>query len=159
MNKAIIGVGISIAAIAALASCASQQYAGVSEYGVKSFKDENKQTQYEFYARNGKELAHVDATLIKNADGSIAFKITEDGVTAFRGQEISANAATGAVSTAAKSTAAIMIAPIALPAIGAVAGGLAATGGLGAAAVGAAGGVVADKLLTPPPAPPAAPKN
>ena len=137
-----------IGAVLSLASCASLQYAGSADYSVKPFKDaDGKVMCCAVDIHNGKEIANLEAHITKTGD-DYTVDLKEQGVAAFAGQQISANAV-GVATKAAVDTAIIaggvLIAPVAAPLIG----GIATSGGLGAAAVGVAGGIGATKVLTP----------
>ena len=77
--------------IALVAGCSSLDQAGVSEYRVKPFID-SKGDVYccDVDVRNGKQMASVDAVVIKDKDKYTVI-IQQRGVEAFTGQASSAN--------------------------------------------------------------------
>jgi hypothetical protein len=134
-------------AVLALAGCASLDNAGSARYSVRPFMAGDRAICCEVAISNGKEIALLDATVIKRGD-DYEVHLHEEGVAAFDGQRIAAGAARDAATVAAKAAAiggAVLIAPIAAPALGAVM----ASGTLGAAAVGAGAAVLVDKAAAP----------
>ncbi|MBK8401198.1 MAG: hypothetical protein IPL29_09155 [Propionivibrio sp.] len=130
-----------------LSGCASLQNAGTAEYSVKPFVDTaGRVLCCDVTVKNGKEIAFLDAHIEKRGD-DYTVDLKERGVKAFEGQAISA-AAMGAVLTsvqrAALASALLPLMPALLPAAGAAL----ASPGIGAAAVGAAGAVAADRALS-----------
>lgn len=124
---------------ALLGGCASQQYGGMASYNVKPFLDKNGYaTCCEVSVNNGKEIAALKAHIAKTKDGDYTVDLEEQGVAAFQGQQVSANALKTAADAAVKAaliTAGVIAAPILAPAAGAAL----ASPGVGAAALGAAG--------------------
>lgn len=126
-----------------LGGCASLQYAGSADYQVRPFLDSNgKNLCCEVVIHNGKEIANLEAHVTKDGD-KYTLDLKEQGVAAFQGQKISAEAAQNAIDAAAKAAVAVALAPL-LPAAGAA---LAAPG-IGAAALGA-GAVLGVQKLAP----------
>lgn len=126
---------IPLAIVASLAGCASLNQAGTASYSVKPFMAGDKAVCCEVTVNNGKEIALLDATVIKRGD-DYEVRLHEEGVVAFEGQRIAAGAARTAATSAAKAAAVgglVIAAPVLAPAAGAA---LAAPG-LGAAAAGA----------------------
>lgn len=135
----------TIFAMLALAGCTSLQYAGTASYTVSPIVVDGKTYCCAVDVKNGKEIARLDATISKQGD-NYQVQLHEDGVAAFKGQEIASSATAGAIGTAGKVAAAAVLAPAipaALPAVGAAL----ASPGLGAAAVGAGAMVGAQKLM------------
>jgi hypothetical protein len=131
----------------ALTACASLDQAGTASYSVKPFLAGDKAVCCEVMVNNGKEIALLDATVIKRGD-DYEVRLHEEGVVAFDGQRIAAGAARTLASDAVKAAAiggAVLIAPIAAPAVGAVL----MSGTVGAAAAGVGAGVLLDKSLVP----------
>jgi hypothetical protein len=127
-----------------LTACPSLQYAGNASYSVKPFTDSNGQVVCcAVDVRNGKEIANLEAHVTKQGD-NYTVDLKEQGVAAFAGQKIAAEAFTSAVTEATKAAVAAVLAPL-LPAL---APALVAPG-LGAAALGAGVGIGVDKLVTP----------
>lgn len=121
-----------------LAGCASLQNAGTAEYSIRPFVvDANAGTVAccEVLVRNGKEVASVKAHISRQGD-NYTVDLDEQGVRAFRGQEIAAGVTQSAIDVAAKAAVAAALAPIA-PAVIPAAGAALSAPGLGAAAVGA----------------------
>ena len=127
----------------ALASgCTSLQYAGTASYSVKPIVDaKGNVICCSVDVKNGKEIANLEAHIQKQGD-NYTVDLKEQGVAAFAGQAIAAGATKEAIDAAVKTALAIALAPV-LPAL---APALAAPG-IGAAAVGAAGVLSAQKVL------------
>src|SRR5574340_236462 len=137
---------LSILILAALAGCASLQYAGTASYSVKPFSDKAGNILCcEVAVNNGKEIASLDAHIIKTPDGGYTVDLKEQGVAAFQGQALAAGATREAIADAAKIGVAAALAPV-LPAVLPAAGAALSSPGLGAAAVGAAATVGVQKL-------------
>lgn len=126
-----------------LSGCTSLNNAGTATYSIKTSAD-----GWEVTVHNGKEIAILDAVVIKKGE-DIEVRLHEEGVVAFEGQRIAAGAAKTAASAAVKATA-IAGAVVAAPVIGAVAGTAAASGTAGAVAVGAAGASAINKATAEP---------
>lgn len=139
------------AAVAMLSGCASMQYAGTASYSVKPFTDKAGNVACcEVAVNNGKEIANLEAHIVKTPDGGYTVDLKEQGVAAFQGQAIAAGATKEAIADAAKIGVAAALAPV-LPALLPAAGAALASPGLGAAAAGAAGVIGVQKLTTPAP--------
>lgn len=133
-----------------LPGCASMQYAGTASYSVKPFADKAGNVLCcEVAVNNGKEIANLEAHIVKTPDGGYTVDLREQGVAAFQGQAIAAGATKEAIADAAKVGVAAALAPV-IPALLPAAGAALASPGLGAAAVGAAG-VIGVQKLTPSP--------
>lgn len=104
-----------------LSGCASQRYAGVAGGEVEPVAVGDKLIGYRVTVYNGKEINSLHARLVKTAD-SFTLELDENGVTAFKGQEISAAAAKSAATTTAKAAAALIVGPAVLPAAAAAIG-------------------------------------
>lgn len=140
---------IILALAAVLPGCASMQYAGTASYSVKPFADKAGNVLCcEVAVNNGKEIANLEAHIVKTPDGGYMVDLKEQGVAAFQGQALVAGATKDAIADAAKIGVAAALAP-ALPMLLPAAGAALASPGLGAAAVGAAGVVGVQKLTTP----------
>jgi hypothetical protein len=134
-------------ALLALSGCASLNNAGTASYSVRPFMAGERAMCCEVTISNGKEIALLDATIIKSGD-DYQVHLHEEGVVAFEGQRIAAGAAKQLAADAVKAAAiggAVLIAPIAAPAVGAVM----ASGTLGAAAAGVGTGVLINKAVAP----------
>lgn len=131
-----------------LQGCTSLNSAGTASYTVKPFMVGDRAVCCEITIHNGKEIALLDATVIKKGD-DYTVRLYEEGVVAFEGQRVAAGAAKTAASAAVKA-AAIAGAVVAAPVIGAVAGTAAASGTAGAVAVGTAGAGVLSKATAEP---------
>lgn len=139
---------ILFAIMAGLTGCASLQNAGTAEYTVRPFLDQSGTAHCcEVAVRNGKEIANLEAHIAKQGD-NYTVDLREQGVVAFQGQAIAAGATRVSIDAAAKVAAAAALAP-ALPALLPAAGAALASPGIGAAAVGAAGAIGAEKILVP----------
>lgn len=138
---------IALAAVALLLpGCASLQYAGVASYTVKPFADKGGNVLCcEVAVQNGKEIANLEAHIVKTPDGGYTVDLKEVGVAAFKGQEIVAGATKEAVADAVKVGVAAALAPV-IPALLPAAGAALSAPGLGAAAVGAGATVGVQKL-------------
>lgn len=143
MRVSLTGILLGIVSLS-LIGCASLNQAGTASYTIKPMLIDGRTVCCEVAVINGKQYASLDATLIKAGD-DYTVTLSERGVEAFRGQEIAAGATRSLASTAAKASAAAVIAPLALPAAGA----MLAAPGLGAAAAGAAAGVLINKAANP----------
>lgn len=138
---------LSALILLALAGCTSLQYAGNASYTVRPFVIGDRAVCCDITIYNGKEIALLDATIIKTGD-DYQVHLHEEGVAAFEGQRVAAAAAKTIAADAVKAAAiggAVLIAPIAAPAVGAAL----ASGTLGAAAVGAGAGVLIDQAAQP----------
>lgn len=123
-----------------LVGCASLNNAGTASYSMKPVLVNDKLVCCEVTINNGKEIALLDATVIKRGD-DYEVRLHEEGVAAFDGQRL----VSAAAAKAATLGAAVLIAPLASPAIAA----MLAAPGLGAAAAGAGAGVLINKAATP----------
>lgn len=98
LNKYLSAVWVFVltAALAMTGGCAiteSMEYAGSADYHlVPVFNDAGDVVAYEARVRNGKEIGKVRLEFKKTAD-SVELVLDEEGVTAFKGQAISADAA------------------------------------------------------------------
>ena len=98
MKTSIIAAALGLA----LCSCASLQNAGTAEYSVKPFKDaEGTVMCCEVLVRNGKEIASLEAHITKQG-GDYSVDLKEQGVAAFKGQGIAADALKEIVDAAVK---------------------------------------------------------
>ena len=141
----------ALLAITLTSGCASMQYAGTASYSVKPFTDNGGAVMCcEVAVNNGKEIANLEAHIVKTPDGGYTVDLKEQGVAAFQGQAIAAGATKEAIADAAKVGVAAALAPL-LPALLPAAGAALASPGLGAAAAGAAGVIGVQKLTTPAP--------
>ncbi len=136
--------GLIVLALLGLTGCASIQQAGTASYSVKPFMVGDQAVCCEVTVRNGKEIALLDATVIKRGD-DYEVRLHEEGVAAFEGQRIAAGAAARVASTAGKVAAAAALAPV-IPAVLPAAGAALASPGIGAAAVGAGALAVGQEL-------------
>lgn len=130
-----------------LGGCTSLQQAGTASYSVKPFMVGGQAVCCEVTINNGKEIALLDATVIKRGD-DYTVHLHEEGVAAFRGQAIAAGAAKSVASAAAKAAVAGVLAPV-IPALLPAAGAALASPGVGAAAVGAGALAVGQELKQP----------
>ena len=88
--------------VVALAGCTSLQNAGTAEYSVKPFLDgAGNAVCCEVLVRNGKEIANLEAHITKQGD-SYSVDLKEQGVAAFKGQAIAAEALKEIVDAAVK---------------------------------------------------------
>lgn len=139
MKRAILAL-----VVVALTGCASLQQAGTASYSVKPFMAGDKAMCCEVTVSNGKEIALLDATVVKHGD-DYEVRLHEEGVVAFEGQRIAAGAAKTVAADAVKAAVVgglVVAAPVLAPAAGAA---LAAPG-LGAAAAGAGALAVGQQL-------------
>ncbi len=140
-----------LAALAAflMSGCASLQYAGNASYSVSPYETKNGEAVCcKVEVHNGKEIANLEAHVSKSGDNYVV-DLKEQGVAAFQGQLIAANATQAAIDAAAKAAVAAALAPI-LPALAPMAGAALAAPGLGAAAVGAGAVIGVEKLNAKP---------
>lgn len=136
----------AIVLLAALAGCASLNNAGTAKYTVRPFLDQSGGAHCcEVRVVNGKEIASLEAHISKQGD-NYTVDLKEQGVQAFAGQAIAAGATQAAIDAAAKAAAAAALAPV-IPLLLPAAGAALTAPGIGAAAVGAAGVVAADKVM------------
>lgn len=120
-----------------LNACSSLQYAGNASYSVKPFTNEKGVVICcAVDVHNGKEIANLEAHVTKRGE-DFTVDLKEQGVEAFKGQQISATALAATVDAAAKAAVAAALAPV-LPTLATGAGGILSNGGLGAAALGGA---------------------
>lgn len=133
------------------AGCASLQNAGSAHYTMTQGADANGNPTFNLDVQNGKEIATVKAHIARDGD-KVTADLEEQGVAAFEGQRIAADAFKSAVAEATKAAVVAIVAAIPglAPAAAGLAQGMAVTGTLGAAAVGAAGVVTVDKLNAAP---------
>lgn len=139
MRLSLNGILLGIVSLS-LIGCSSLNNAGTASYSMKPVLVNNKLVCCEVTINNGKEIALLDATVIKRGD-DYEVHLHEEGVAAFDGQHLAANTAAKAATLGA----AVLIAPMAAPAIGA----MLAAPGLGAAAAGVGAGVLINKAATP----------
>lgn len=128
----------------ALSGCASIDNAGTASYTVRPFVIGDQAVCCDVTIYNGKEIALLDATILKTGD-NYQVHLHEEGVAAFEGQRIAAHAIDTAASSAVKAAAIgglLVAAPMVAPALGAA---LSAPG-LGAAAAGAGALAVGQQL-------------
>lgn len=94
--KSLLKIAAVIVVAVLACSCAtteSMDYAGTADYHVTPvFNDAGDVVAYEARVRNGKEIGHVKLGFRKNTDGSMELVLDEEGVQAFAGQAISADA-------------------------------------------------------------------
>ena len=134
-----------IAALLALAGCASLDHAGTAAYDVRPFVDAAGAPHCcEVSVRNGKEIASLKARIEKRGDDYIV-EPEPQGVQAFAGQAIAAGAQRAALDAAARAAVASALAPV-LPALVPAAGAALASGGLPAAAAGAGAVIVGQEI-------------
>lgn len=127
-----------------VSGCASLNNAGTASYSVRPFMVGDKPICCEVQVSNGKEIALLDATVIKRGD-DWEVRLHEEGVVAFEGQRIAAGAAKNLASTAVKAVA-IGGLTVAAPILEPVAGAALASPGIGAAAAGAGALAVGQQL-------------
>lgn len=132
--------GYAALAAFALQGCASIDNAGTASYSVKPFMAGDRAMCCEVTINNGKEIALLDATIIKSGD-DYQVHLHEEGVKAFEGQRIAAGAVKATASSAVKAVA-IGGLTVAAP----LAGAALAAPGLGAAAAGAGALAVGQQL-------------
>jgi|SRR5674476_447073 len=141
-------------AICLLTGCASLQYAGNASYDVKPYETKDgTPVCCTVSIRNGKEIANLEAHVVKSGD-DYTVDLKEQGVAAFKGQEIAADAFKSAVVEATKAAVAAVLAPL-LPALAPMAGAALASPGISAAALGAGVVLGVQKLNAPAPVIPA----
>lgn len=131
-------------ALLALTGCASINNAGTASYTVRPFVIGDKAVCCDVKIYNGKEIALLDATIIKSGD-NYQVHLHQEGVAAFEGQRIASHAIDTAAASAVKAAAIgglLVAAPVVAPALGAA---LSAPG-LGAAAMGAGALAVGQQL-------------
>lgn len=146
MRLSFTGILLGIVSLS-LVGCASLNNAGTASYSVKPFMVGDQAVCCEVTISNGKEIALLDATVIKRGD-DYEVRLHEEGVVAFEGQRIAAGAAKSVTAAAAKAAAiggAVLIAPIVAPAAGAAL----VSGTAGAAVVGAGAGALVNKAVQP----------
>lgn len=99
LNKCLSAVLVLVlaATLVMTGGCAiteSMEYAGSADYHlVPVFNDAGDVVAYEARVRNGKEIGRVRLEFKKTPDGAVELVLDEEGVTAFKGQAISAEAA------------------------------------------------------------------
>ena len=91
---------LMLAAVLALAGCASLQTAGVAEYAVRPVIVNDQVVCCEVTVKNGKEIALIKAHIEKTGD-NYTVDLEERGVVAFQGQSIAAGAVRSGVDSAA----------------------------------------------------------
>ena len=134
-----------IAALLALAGCASLNNAGTANYDVRPFIDAAGAPHCcEVSVRNGKEIANLKARIEKRGDDYIV-ELEQQGVQAFAGQAIAAGAQRAALDAAARAAVASALAPVP-PVLVPAAGAALASGGLPAAAAGAGAVIVGQEI-------------
>lgn len=131
--------------ILALPGCASLNNAGTASYRVKPYTDAQGNTRCcDVEISNGKEIAVLDATIIKRGN-DYEIRLHEEGVVAFEGQRIAAGAAKTVATSAVKAVTIGGLA-VAAPVLAPAAGAALASPGLGAAVVGAGALAVGQEL-------------
>ena len=106
-----------VLSVLALTGCASIQNAGTAEYTVRPFKDSlGGVVCCEVQVRNGKEIANLEAHISKQGD-NYTVDLKEQGVAAFKGQELNAGVIKAAVDAAVKATLAPLLPGMAGPAL------------------------------------------
>ena len=93
--KSLLRIAVVVAALmlSACASTESLDYAGTADYHITPvFNAAGDVVAYEARVRNGKEIGHVKLGFRKSADGTMELQLDEEGVKAFEGQAISADA-------------------------------------------------------------------
>lgn len=102
-----------VVVVGLLGGCASLQNAGTASYSIKPFEKADGGLECcEVQVLNGKEIANLEARIVKKGD-DFTVELKEQGVTAFKSQEISADVAKSVAETAAK--AALIGAGVILP--------------------------------------------
>lgn len=132
-----------ICLLSLLTGCASLNHAGSASYSIKTNAD-----GWEVTVNNGKEIAVLDATVIKKGD-TIEVRLHEENVAAFEGQRIAAGMVRQIAEEAARAAATAALAA-ALPALVPSVGAALAAPGLPAAAAGAGTVLGVQKLSEPP---------
>ena len=93
---------LMILGVIALTGCASIQNAGTADYTIKPFKDSlGGIVCCEVQVKNGKEIANLEALISKQGENYTVY-LKEQGVVAFKGQEITAGVVQEAVNAAVK---------------------------------------------------------
>ena len=88
-----------------LTGCQSLQFAGTAEYSIKPFATEGgKLACCEVSVKNGKEIANLEASITKTGD-DYSITLKENGIAAFKGQQVSADALKTMVEAAVKAAA------------------------------------------------------
>lgn len=109
---------LAIAALAILAAgCSSINNAGTAEYSIKPFVADpatGKLACCEVTVKNGKEITALEAHIKKQGD-DYEITLKEEGVVAFKGQAIAANASKSAIGNAATAATAILAPGMVLP--------------------------------------------
>lgn len=135
---------ILIMLLLALPGCTSLNNAGTASYSVKPFIVGDKAVCCDVTVNNGKEIALLDAHVIKRGE-DYEVHLHEEGVVAFDGQRIAAGAAKNLAANAVKAVALAGLA-VAAPVVAPVVGAALASPGLGAAAAGAGALAAGQKL-------------
>ena len=108
-----------LAFVLVLAGCSSLQNAGMAEYSVKPIVTQAGDTICcEVSIRNGKEITSLEAHVKKSGD-DYSVDLVEQGIKAFAGQQISADALKSVVDGAVKAAltaAGVVVSPV-LPAV------------------------------------------
>ena len=96
-----------------LAGCTPLQSAGSASYTIKPFaQPDGNLACCEVEVLNGKEIANLEAKIVKKGD-DFTVELKEQGVVAFKGQEIAAEATKAIVADAVK--AALIAAGVVIP--------------------------------------------
>ena len=104
---------LMVVVVGLLGGCASLQNAGTASYSIKPFEKADGGLECcEVQVLNGKEIANLEAKITRKG-GDFSVELKEQGVAAFKGQEVSAEAAKALAETAAK--AALVGAGVVLP--------------------------------------------
>ena len=140
----IVLAGLLVGGLLALGGCASLDQAGTASYSMKPVLVDDKLVCCEVMIVNGKEIALLDATMIRRGD-DYEVRLHEEGVVAFDGQRIAAGAARSMAASAVKAAAVGGLA-IAAPVLAPAAGAMLAAPGLGAAAAGAGALAIGQEL-------------
>lgn len=151
-------LALAVLSLTALTGCSTLQHAGNAQYSVTPFDTGEKTAEGKPILRcckvdvnNGKEIANLDLHVTKTGEDYVV-DLKEQGVLAFQGQAIAAQALQSAVDAAVKAALATALAPI-LPQLAPAAGAALASPGIGAAAVGAGVAIGAERLAPATPAP------
>jgi hypothetical protein len=135
-------------ALVLLTGCASLQDAGDARYSLTPIFDKDGHAICcAVTIANGKEIANIEVHASKTGDDYV-IDLKEQGVAAFEGQKIAADAFKSAVAEATKAAVAAFIAPL-LPTLAPMAGAALSSPGIGAAAIGAGTAIEAEKLTAP----------
>lgn len=85
-------------AVLTLSGCYALRDAGTARYRIRPYVDGQGATQCcEVLVENGKEMASLEASFIRRADGSCELTLRETGVQAFEGQRAAAESMRGII--------------------------------------------------------------